>query len=154
MTQFLELNTLINTPTSVVWDSLVRAEKMKAWMGDPEMEIGIETDWKVGCPIVVSGFHHSRFRNVGVVLEFKPMDRLSYTHVSSLSRLPAEPENFTTLTFSLLAQGEATLLTLMATGFPTVSIFKHLQFYWAGTLGILKQFAERSEVIAAMPTGT
>jgi len=154
MTQSFELNTLINAPTQVVWDSLVRTENMKVWMGEPEMEIGIETDWKVGSPMVVSGFHHSRFRNVGLVLEFKQMERLSYTHLSSLSRLPAEPENFTTLTFSLLPQGDATSLTLLAEGFPTVSIFKHLQFYWAGTLGILKRFVERSEVIAAMPTGT
>jgi len=107
------------------------------------MEIGIETDWKLGSPMVVSGFHHSHFRNIGVVLEFKPMERLSYTHLSSLSRLPDEPANFTTVTFSLAPQGEATSLALLVAGFPTVSIFKHLQFYWVGTLGILKQFTER-----------
>lgn len=112
-------------------------------MGEPEMEIGIETDWKVGSPIVVSGFHHLHFRNVGVILEFKPIERLSYTHLSSLSQLPDEAGNFTTLAFSLASQGEATSLTLLVTGFPTVSIFKHLQFYWVGTLGILKQFTER-----------
>lgn len=143
MTQSFELNTLVNAPTPVVWDSLVRTEKMKLWMGEPEMEIGVETDWKVGSPMVVSGIHHLRFRNIGVVLEFKDMERLSYTHLSSLSRLPDESGNFTTLTFSLTPQGDATSLALRATGFPTVSIFKHLQFYWVGTLGILKQFAER-----------
>jgi len=143
MTQSFELNTHIKAPTPLVWDSLVDTGKMKLWMGEPEMEVGIETDWKVGGPMVVSGLHHLPFRNTGVVLEFKPMERLSYTHLSSLSRLPDEPQNFTTLTFSLAPQADATLLTLMATGFPTVSIFKHLQFYWTGTLGVLKQFAER-----------
>jgi len=142
MTQSFELNTLINAPTPLVWDSLVHTDKMKAWMGEPEMEIEIETDWKVGGPIVVSGIHHLRFRNVGVVLEFKPMERFSYTHLSSLSRLPDEPGNFTTLTFILAPQGDATSLTLMVSGFPTVSIFKHLQLYWGGTLGVLKQFVE------------
>jgi uncharacterized protein YndB with AHSA1/START domain len=143
MTQSFELNTLIDAPAPLVWDSLVHTEKMKVWMGVPEMEIEIETDWKVGNPMVVSGIHHLRFRNIGVVLAFKHVERLSYTHLSSLSRLPDEPGNFTTLTFSLTPQGEATSLTLVVTGFPTVSIFKHLQFYWAGTLGVLKQFAER-----------
>lgn len=143
MTQSFELNTLIKAPRPLVWDSLIDTGKMKLWMGEPEMEIGIETDWQVGSAMVVSGLHHLPFRNIGVVLECKPMERLSYTHLSSLSQLPDEPENFTTLTFSLAPQGDATLLTLMAAGFPTVSIFKHLQFYWAGTLGILKQFAER-----------
>jgi uncharacterized protein YndB with AHSA1/START domain len=144
MTQSFELSTLINALVPVVWDSLVCTGKMKVWMGEPEMEIGVETDWTVGRPMVVSGFHHSHFRNIGTVLEFKPMERLSYTHLSSLSRLPDDPVNLTTLTFSLAPQGDATSLTLTAEGFPTVSIFKHLQFYWTGTLGVFKQFVERS----------
>ncbi|MFC4764645.1 hypothetical protein [Dyella koreensis] len=36
-----------------------------------------------------------------------------------------------------------TELTLVATNFPTLIIFKHLEFYWARTLRILKQYAER-----------
>jgi uncharacterized protein YndB with AHSA1/START domain len=151
MTQSFELNTLINAPAPVVWDSLVSTGKMKVWMGEPEMQIGIETDWKVGRPMVVSGFHHLHFRNTGVVLAFKPMERLSYTHLNSLSRLPDEPANYTTLTFSLTPQGDATSLTLMAAGFPTVSIFKHLQFYWTGTLGVFKQFVERGYCRDAWP---
>ena len=143
VTQSFELNAIIRAPLPVVWDSLVRVEKMKVWMGEPEMDLGVETDWKIGSPMVVSGIHHERFQNTGVVMEFKEMERLSYTHLSSLSRLPEEARNFTTLAFSLAPQGDATSLTLTVTGFPTVGIFKHLQLYWTGTLSILKRFAER-----------
>lgn len=40
---------------------------------------------------------------------------------------------------------EATHLELLITGFPTEAIFKHLEFYWRGTVGILKSFIENTE---------
>lgn len=71
------------------------------------------------------------------------MVRLTYTHLSSLSRLPDNPENHTTLKFTLDSIGGTTSLSLVVTGFPSDTIFKHLQFYWGGTLDILKQHVER-----------
>jgi len=38
---------------------------------------------------------------------------------------------------------DGTSLKLRGSGFPTASIFKHLKFYWGGTLEILKQHVER-----------
>ena len=135
---------MIDAPARFVWEQLTRIERMKEWMGGPEMEIEIDTDWDVGGPIAVSGLlRHARVRNTGVVLEFKPPASLSYTHLSSLSRLPDEPESYTTLSFTLQPLDDRTSLTLVATGFPTVTILKHLQLYWRGTLGILKQHTEQ-----------
>lgn len=148
MAQRFEQTVVINASTWVVWESLIRTERMKEWMGEPEMGIEVETDWEVGGPIVVRGFHHARFENTGVVLQFEAPKRLSYTHLSSLSRLPDEPENYTTLEFSLDPVGDLTSLTLVVTGFPTVTISKHLQFYWRGTLGTLKQHAEHHRELA------
>lgn len=148
--QRFEQTVVIDAPTWVVWESLVRAERMKEWMGEPEMEIEVETDWTIGGPILTRGFHHARFENRGVVLRFEPPKKLSYTHLSSLSRLPDEPGSYTTLEFSLGAVGDATALTLVATGFPTMTIFKHIQLYWTGALGMLKQHAERYWELAKM----
>lgn len=39
--------------------------------------------------------------------------------------------------------GNATSLTLVANGFATDSIFRHLQFYWGGTLECLKRHVEQ-----------
>jgi uncharacterized protein YndB with AHSA1/START domain len=116
---------------------------MKEWLGDPELELQIETDWRVGGSIVVRGLHYARFENRGVVLEADAPRRLRYTHSSSLSRLPDRPESYTTLDFRLRVAGAATELTLVMTGFPTASIFKHLELYWRGTLAVLKRHAER-----------
>ena len=37
-----------------------------------------------------------------------------------------------------------TALTVTVSNFPTESIFKHLDFYWRATMGVIKQFVERS----------
>ncbi|HET7371652.1 MAG TPA: SRPBCC domain-containing protein [Gammaproteobacteria bacterium] len=126
-----------------VWRFLTDVELMKAWMGEPEMALEIETTWAVGSRIAISGFHHAAFQNSGTVVAFEPDERLAYTHLSSLSRLPDRPENHTTLEFLLTPGDDGTSLAFGASGFPTVSIFKHLEFYWRGTLEILRQHLER-----------
>ena len=149
MMQSYEQTVLINAPASAVWDSLTQSQLMKEWMGEPGLAIEVETDWVVGGPIVVQGFHHRPFENIGTVLEFEPMARLAYTHLSSLSRLPDVPANHTTLEFALKHVGDTVSLAFMATGFPSDAIFKHLQFYWSGTLEILKQHVERRSIHSA-----
>lgn len=141
--ELFEQTVAVNAPSEHVWACLTKLELMKEWMGEPEMALGIETSWIVGTPFVVRGFHNAPFKNIGTVLEFNPMTRLAYTHLSSLSRLPDEPASYTTLDFRLDSAGDTTSLKLVMSGFPTASIFRHLQFYWGGTLGILKQTAER-----------
>lgn len=132
----------IHAPAASVWTHLTDIELMKAWMGEPEMALEIETNWVVGAPIVVRGFHHVSFKNAGRVLEFNPPGRLAYTHLSSLSRLPDEPASYVTFEFLLTSTGSATFLKLRARDFPTSSIFKHLRFYWGTTLEILKRHVE------------
>jgi uncharacterized protein YndB with AHSA1/START domain len=143
MPNSFEQTVTIHAPIQVVWESLTQTEQMARWMGEHDLEIRVETDWTIGGPIVVHGFHHVRFQNIGKVVAFKPMERLIYTHLSSLSRLPDVPANHTTLDFHLDSLGSATSLALVASGFPTDSIFKHLQFYWGGTLACLKRHVEQ-----------
>ena len=141
--QSFEQTIFIAAPANAVWESLTQSELMEEWMGEPEMAIEVETDWTVGGPIVVRGFHHVPFENTGAVLEFEPVTRLAYTHLSSLSRLPDVPENYTTLEFTIEHIGDTASIAFAASGFPSDTIFKHLQFYWSGTLEILKQHVER-----------
>lgn len=113
-------------------------------MGDEEMGISVITDWKVGSPILIKGFHHTSFENRGSVLVFKAPGTLSYTHLSSLSRLPDDMENHAVLTFQLKQTDQYTQLTLQLENFATESIYRHLNFYWNGTLGRLKHCIETS----------
>lgn len=141
-----EHSIIINAPIEHVWDALTDVEQMKAWMGEPEMALQIDVDWVIGSPIVVRGVHHASFKNTGMVLAFEPETCLAYTHLSSLSRLPDKPSSYTTLEFRTATANDATSLKLRASGFPTASIFKHLEFYWRGTLEILKRHVERRRI--------
>jgi uncharacterized protein YndB with AHSA1/START domain len=138
-----EQRVLVHAGIAATWDALTRIDAMQAWMGGDDFSVEVETSWAPGTPFKVRGFHNVPFENVGKVLEFVPMERVAYTHRSSLSRLPDHPDSDTTLRFRLRAEGERTSLVLSASGFPTESIYRHLHFYWGGTLEVLKRYAER-----------
>lgn len=140
----IEKTTAIQASPDAVWKALTEPDLMKQWMGEPEMQIDIQTDWKVGSPVVVSGIHHGKFVNTGKVLENELHRKLVYTHLSSVSRLPDVPESYTIWTFTLEPRKDDTILTFSAVNFPTKSIYKHLEFYWGTTLMIIKKLVESS----------
>lgn len=106
------------------------------------MELEVTTSWEMGTPLVIRGFHHVRFENKGIVLEFTPERVMSYSFLSSVSRLPDLMENYSVVRFELREEGMRTLLTLQLFNFPTETIYHHLNFYWNSTLMILKRMVE------------
>ena len=140
------VTTTIQSRPDKVWTTLTDIESMKQWLGDPEMNIEVRTDWKINSPIVICGFHHANFENKGIVLEYEKEKRLSYTHLSSLSRLPDKTENYTILEFILRPIDEQTELTINISNFPTEAIQKHLEFYWRTTILTIKQQAEEAGI--------
>lgn len=113
-------------------------------MGEPEMQIKVITDWKINSPILIQGFHHVKFENKGTILQYDNGNKLSYSHLSNVSRLPDSPENYSILEFVLTTAEEKTLLTLNIENFPTEVIRKHLEFYWRGTMVGIKKMAEEN----------
>lgn len=140
--QHISETIIVNAQPSEVWHALTNPDMMPTWMGEPEMELKIHTDWKVNSPIVISGFHHVKFENNGVVLAYDEERKLSYSHLSSVSRLPDKPENHSILEFILTPIDRHTQLTLTIKNFPTESIFKHLAFYWKATVVAIKETVE------------
>lgn len=138
----IEKTVFISATPEEVWRTLTEPERMKQWMGEPEMQITIHTDWQVGSAIVVEGFHHLLFENKGYILHFEPGKKLIYSQMSSFSRLPDSPENYSILEFTVESHGMSTSLTLRITNFPTLVIFKHLEFYWQTTMEIIKKTIE------------
>ncbi len=143
MNQRYGKTTFIEASPEAVWEALTDPERMAGWMGEPEMGLEIVTDWRIGGEIVIRGFHNGEFENRGDVVRFRPGRSLGYTHLSSVSGLPDEPENHTTIAFELIPSGEGTSLHLSVENFPTDSIYKHMAFYWNATLGVLKKMVER-----------
>ena len=87
MTSKFSTTISINSDAATIWASLTNPELMTKWMGEPEMKIEIETDWKVNSPIAIRGFHHVEFENKGIILQYDKEKKLSYSHLSSISRL-------------------------------------------------------------------
>lgn len=143
--QRIERSILIHASLSAVWSYLTVPEFMLQWMGDPEMGIEIVTDWKTGSPFIVKGFHHFRFENQGKILQLEPESVFQYSHLSSFSGLPDKVENYTIITFRLKQLNEQTELTVEVENFPTESIYKHWEFYWNGTISLLKQVIENGK---------
>lgn len=132
----------INAAPSKVWAALTKPELMRQWMS--ETPIDIITDWKIGSPITIRGdWYKAGFENKGVVIEFVPERIVKYSHLSSLSRLKDEPENYTVLEFSLTPEDGQTSLTLTLSNFPTEAIYKHFAFYWSVGLELLRKFVEQ-----------
>jgi uncharacterized protein YndB with AHSA1/START domain len=94
MAATIERTITIHAPRDAVWRALTDSSCMKEWMGEPEMALEIVTDWIVGGPILIRGFHHGPFENRGTVQRFERPTSLRYSHKSSLSKLPDLPENF------------------------------------------------------------
>jgi uncharacterized protein YndB with AHSA1/START domain len=143
MSKTFSINTLINATPTKVWQTLTNHATMAQWLGEPDMEIEVDTDWQVGSPFKITGFHHVRFENKGRVTSFETERKAGFTHLSSISGLPDKPESYSTITFSLEPVSDDTRLQLDIENFPTMSIRKHLEFYWRATLGFIKDKAEK-----------
>lgn len=154
MTQRIVESTMIDAPVAIVWENLTRPELMRRWMGGPEMKLEVEVDWRIGGKLSVRGIHTGRFENRGTVLAFEPQVRLSYTHLSSVSRLPDQPGSYSVFEFRLTPAGEQTRLDFEASGFPTEVIFKHLAFYWGGTLDAIGRQAAAGYRNSSISTGS
>lgn len=125
-----------------VWETLTTPVLMKKWMF--ETDIDVITDWKTGSPVIIRGdLHGIYFENNGTVLAFEQGEKLQYNHLSSLSKLPDELENYSIIEFILSPIENQTILTLTVSNFPTEEIYRHLAFYWNVTLEILKKQIEK-----------
>ncbi|SIO13838.1 SRPBCC family protein [Chitinophaga niabensis] len=142
MTDKFSTNVLIHATREQVWNILTTPEIMADWMGGDELQIKVITTWEINSPILIQGFHHMKFENSGWVLQYEKESRLSYSHLSNISRLPDKPENYTVMEFVLTPAEEGTLLTLNIENFPTEVILKHLAFYWRTTIFKIKKVAE------------
>jgi uncharacterized protein YndB with AHSA1/START domain len=141
--QIVHKSIRINAPLNAVWEALTQPELMKSWMSDSEIEI--VTTWEVGSPIIINAedvSYKTAFTNTGVVLQFLKNRVLEYSHLSSLSRLPDQAENYTIIKFTLQPEEDHSLLELSLSNFPTESHYKHIDFYWTITLDVLKRFVE------------
>ncbi|QJB30113.1 SRPBCC domain-containing protein [Chitinophaga oryzae] len=131
----------IQAPAATVWEMLTNPEKINLWMMDSPVHI--QSGWKAGSPLVFTGdLHGIPYINKGVILAFEPEQLLSYTHWSSLSERPDEPEQYGIITFRLNAADTGTMLDFTQTNTGKYATDRHINYYWGTALALIKKRCE------------
>ena len=134
-------STVIEAPAGAVWKALVTPTDIKQYM----FGTTVDSQWKVGSAITWSGEWKGKpYQDKGKILTIVPQQTLSYSHFSPLSGQPDRPENYHTVTISLVALDAQTRVTLTQDGNATADEQKHAEENWSTMLKGLKEHVEKA----------
>lgn len=101
-------------PVPKVWDALTDKEKVKQYFFGTE----VTTDWQPGSDIVFKGeWEGNKYEDKGKILECEQGKKIKYSHLSSFSNLPDDPENYSIVTYEINSEGDSTILRVTQKGF-------------------------------------
>ena len=101
---------IINATKDKVWETITKPELVKLWQYGSDL---IAT-WKVGSKINFrTAWKDKVFEQWGTVLEFKPLEKLSYSLFAPRPDLEDKPENYFTMSYVLTAENNATKLEII-----------------------------------------
>jgi uncharacterized protein YndB with AHSA1/START domain len=129
----------IDADTAAVWDALVNPEKIKQYL------FGTETisEWKPGSRITYQGAWEGKtYKDGGTILQLVPEKIFQSTYWSSISGTEDIPDNYATVTYELLKEGNGTLLTVTQDNCKTPEQQKHSENNWGMVLEGLKKLVQ------------
>lgn len=130
--------TIIKAPVEKVWDALTNPEMVRKYFFDSNLE----TDWKVGSPIIWTGeYEGKKYMDKGQVLEFLPNEKLSFSYLSSWSGLEDKTENYLFVSYSIRPADIGTELTIIQSNYDEEKA-KHSADNWAAVINALKKLVE------------
>jgi uncharacterized protein YndB with AHSA1/START domain len=101
----VEVATSINASPDAVWQAMIEGAMFPGTT--------IETDWKIGHPIVFSGeWQGKRFTDRGKIQSLSEASELSFTHWSQKSDSPERPPSYHLVQYLLEPAGQGTEVTL------------------------------------------
>lgn len=104
----------INAPLNEVWNALTDKEKVKQYFFGTELD----TTWVPGSPIIFKGDWNGKgYEDKGKILEVEERKLIKYSHLSTFSGLPDEPENYSIITYELDENNGKTLLEITQEGY-------------------------------------
>ena len=132
----------INAPAAKVWEALVNPAMIKQYLFGTE----VQTDWKVGSPIIYKGTWEGKdYLDKGTIIDLVPGKLLLTTFWSSLSGLPDAPENYKSITYELKAEKKGTRLNITQDNNATTEEKNHSEQNWRMVLNGLKELVEKLE---------
>ena len=143
-TDRIEKDVLIAAPVARVWELITSAEHVGRWFGDA----GAEIELRPGGALSFSWREHGTFH--GRVETVEPPHRFAYRWLSKIgSQAEPTPGNSTLTEFTLAAEGEATRVAVVESGFDaldgdpaerTAALKSHTSG-WAAELAELADYA-------------
>lgn len=116
---FVKSTITINAPAAKVWDALINPEQTKKYM------FGCETvsDWQIGSPLLWQAEYEGKLTVFvkGEILDLQPEKLLKYTTIDPLSTIDDISENYLTVTYELISEGENTILNVTQGDYATVA---------------------------------
>jgi uncharacterized protein YndB with AHSA1/START domain len=108
-TYIAQATIIITVPVAKVWEALTEPDLIKQYL----FGTTVTTDWQVGSSITYAGQWEGRaYQDKGKVLQIEPGKLLVSTFWSSLAGQSDIPENYKTVRYELLAEGNGTRLTI------------------------------------------
>ncbi len=130
--------TIIKASVEKVWKALTNPKMVKQYFFGSNQE----TDWKVGSPILWTGEYEGiTYVDKGVVLEFLPNEKLSYSYLSSWSGLEDKPENYLWVSYEIKPTDIGTELIIIQSNYDEEKV-KHSAENWAVVIDGLKKLVE------------
>ena len=132
----LEISEKFDTGVTEVWNALTDKESIKKYFYGTELN----TDWKVGSPIVFKGnWEGQAYEDKGKILDIEKEKLIKYTYLSSFSGLPDLPENYAKITYQLKTENGGTVLTVIQEGFRDEKAYSDSKEGWKMVLTNLKK---------------
>ena len=129
---------IIKAPIDKVWDALTNPETVKQYFFGSNQE----TDWNVGSKILWTGeYEGTSYVDKGVVQEYSPNKKLSYSYLSSWSGLEDKSENYLLVAYEVKPTEQGTELTITQSNYDEEKA-KHSAENWGVVIDGLKKLVE------------
>ncbi|MBT1704060.1 SRPBCC family protein [Chryseosolibacter indicus] len=130
--------TTIKASVEKVWEALINPEMVRQYFFGSNQE----TTWEVGSPLRWTGEYEGQtYVDKGVVQEFIPNKRISYSYLSSWSGLEDKPENYLLVSYEVKPTETGTELTIVQSNYNEEKA-KHSAENWAVVIDGLKKLVE------------
>lgn len=130
--------TIIKAPIDKVWDALTNPEMVIQYFFGSNQE----TDWNVGSKVLWTGeYDGTTYVDRGVVLEYLPNKKVSYSYLSSWSGLDDKPENYLLVSYEVNQTESGTELIITQSNYDEKQA-KHSAENWEVVIDGLKKLIE------------
>lgn len=145
MTYSSTASIVINASREKVWAAITKPEILKQYFFGTDMD----TTWDVGSPIFFRGeWEGKAYEDKGTVLEYEPLQSLSYNYWSAFSGLEDKPDLYQIIRFDLEnatpedGKSEATKITISQSNVATKETADHSAQNWNTVFEAMKKLLE------------